>query len=114
MKTEQWENEFNPSNVTLTNNLETDVESLATEFRRVFDTLAPAKNCSVSLRPRKPWFNKELAVEKAKVRCREKKWLKYKLSSTWTAYKKNKKFILCPTKQQQKNKYQGANHGLLG
>ena len=46
------------------------------------------KNCSVSLKPRKPWFNKELAVEKAKVRRHEMKWLKYKLSSTWTAYKK--------------------------
>ena len=88
VKTEQWEKEFNPANVTLTSNLEADVESLSTEFRRVLDTLAPVKNCSVSLKPKKPWFNKELAVEKAKVRRHEKKWLKYKLSSTWTAYKK--------------------------
>ena len=90
VKTEQWEKEFNPSNVPLTNNLEADVESLATEFRRVLDTLAPEKNCSVSLRPKKPWFNKELAVEKAKVRRREKKWIRYKLPSTWTAYKKTR------------------------
>ena len=84
VKTEQWEKEFNPANVTLTNNLEADVESLLTEFRRVLDTLAPVKNCSVSLKPKKSWFNKELVVEKANVRCHEKKWLKYKLSSTWT------------------------------
>ena len=89
VKTEQWEKEFNPANVTLTSNLEADVESLATEFRRVLDTLAPVKNCSVSLKPKKPWFNKELAVEKVKVRHHEKKWLKYKLSSTWTAYKRS-------------------------
>ena len=88
MKTEQWEKEFNHSNVTLTSNLEEDVESLARELRRVLDTLTPVKNCSVSLKPKKPWFNKELAVEKARVRRREKKWLKYKLSSTWTAYKR--------------------------
>ena len=88
VKTEQWQMEFNPANVTLTSNLAADVESLATEFRRVLDTLAPVKNCSVSLKPKKPWFNKELAVEKAKVRCHGKKWLKHKLSSTWTAYKK--------------------------
>ena len=88
VKTEKWEEEFNPANVTLTSNLEADVESLSKEFRRVLDTLAPVKNCSVSLKPKKPWFNKELAVEKAKVRCHEKKWLKYKLSLTWTAYKK--------------------------
>ena len=90
VKTEQWEMEFNPANVTLTSNLEADVESLATKFRRVLDTLAPVKNCSVSLNPKKPWFNKELAVEKAKVGCHEKKWLKYKLSLTWTAYKKTR------------------------
>ena len=86
--TEQWEKEFNPANVLLTSNLEVDVESLSKEFRRVLDTLASMQNCSVSLKPKKPWFNKELVAEKAKVRCHEKKWLRYKLPLTWTAYKK--------------------------
>ena len=86
--TEQWQKEFNPANVLLTSNLEADVEPLSKEFRRVLETLAPVKNCSVSLKPKKPWFNKELAAEKAKVRHHEKKWLRYKLPSTWTAYKK--------------------------
>ena len=81
-ETEQWEKEFNPANVTLTNNLEADIESLSTELRRVLDTLAPMKNCLVSLKPKKPWFSKDLAVEKAKVRHHEKKWLKYKFSLT--------------------------------
>ena len=53
----------------------------------MLDTIAPVKNYSVSLKPKKPWFNKELVVEKARVRCHEKKWLKYKLSLTWTGYK---------------------------
>ena len=48
VETEQWEDEFNPANVTLTNNLEADVESLSTEFRRVLDTLAPVKNFGVT------------------------------------------------------------------
>ena len=43
VKTEQWEMEFNPSNVTLTSNLEADIESLATEFRRVFGHPRPCK-----------------------------------------------------------------------
>ena len=90
VEVEQWEKEFDPAKVTLTNNLEADVESLLRELRRVLDTLTPVKNCSVSLKPKKPWFNKELAVEKAKVRHLEKKWLKYKLKSTWTAYKKTR------------------------
>ena len=86
--TDQWENEFNPENVKLNANLDSDIESLATEFRRVLDALTPVKDCSVSLKPKKPCFNKELALNKAKVRHHEKKWLKYKLPSTWKAYKK--------------------------
>ena len=43
VETTQWEKEFNHSNVTLTSNLERDVESLATELQRVLDTLAPVK-----------------------------------------------------------------------
>ena len=84
--TEQWEKELKPPE--LTANLESDVEALSKEFRRVLDTLAPVESCSVSLKPKKPWFNKDHAVEKAKVRHHKKKWFKYKLSSTWTAYKK--------------------------
>ena len=76
VEVEQWEKEFDPAKVTLINNLEADVESLSRELQRVLDTLAPVKDCSVSLKPKKPWFNKELAVEKAKVRHLEKKWLK--------------------------------------
>ena len=60
VETEQSEKEFNPANVTLTNNLEADVESLSAELRRVLDTLAPVKNCSVSLKPKNPWFSKDL------------------------------------------------------
>ena len=86
--TEQWEKEFNPANVLLTSNLKADVESLSKESRRVLETLAPVKNCSVSLKPKKPWSNKELVAEKAKVRSHEKKWLRHKLPLTWTAYKK--------------------------
>ena len=89
VSTEQWESEFRLDNVSLSSNLDEAVESLSTEFKRVLDALAPIKNCSVSLKPKKPWFNKELTVEKAMVRHHKKKWLKYKLSSTWTAYKKS-------------------------
>ena len=65
VKTEQWEKEFNHSNITLTSNLEKDIESLATELRRVLDTLTPVKNCSVSLKPKnlgsiKSWQLKRL------------------------------------------------------
>ena len=75
MSTDKWESEFNPENVKLSTNLDVDVESIATEFRRVLDVLAPVKNCSLSLKPKKSWFNKELAADKAKVRHHEKSGL---------------------------------------
>ena len=51
----------------------------------MLDTLAPIRQCSVSLKPKKPWFNKDLAAHKARMRCHEKKWLRHKLTSTWKA-----------------------------
>ena len=54
----------------------------------MLDTLAPIKQCSVSLKPKKPWFNKDLAEHKARMRHHEKKWLKHKLTLTWKAYTK--------------------------
>ena len=74
--------------MSLSSNLDVDFELLSKEFKRVLDALAPIKNCSISLKPKKPWFNKELVADKAKVRHHEKKWLRNKLPSTWTAYKK--------------------------
>ena len=85
---DQWSDEFKPENVLLSTNLENSVNSLSEEFRRVLDKLAPVKKCLVSLKPKKPWFSKDTANEKAKVRCHEKKWLKHKLPSTWRAYPK--------------------------
>ena len=54
----------------------------------MLNTLAPIKQCSVSLKPKKPWFNKDLAEHKARMRCHEKKWLRHKLTLTWKAYTK--------------------------
>ena len=34
-----------------------------------------------------PWYDREMTRHKAMMRRREKKWLKYKLSSCWSAYK---------------------------
>ena len=41
--TEQWESEFNPENVKLSTNLDADIESLSTEFKRVLHALANKK-----------------------------------------------------------------------
>ena len=86
--TDQWVEEFKAENVMLSTNLTDSVTSLSKEFNRMMDKLAPVKKCYISLKPKKPWFNKELTTEKTKVRCHEKKWLKHKLPSTWTAYTK--------------------------
>ena len=86
--TYQWKEEFKAENVMLSANLNDSVASLSKEFNRMMEKLAPVKKCSISLKPKKPWFNKDLATEKAKVRHHEKKGLKHKLPATWTAYTK--------------------------
>ena len=111
--TEQWETEFNPGNVPLSSNLQADVESLSTEFKRVLDALAPIKNGLVSLKPKKLWFNKELAADKVKVRCHEKKWLRNKLASTWTAYKKVRNSYYTKLNNSKINHHMKTNHRLF-
>ena len=63
------------------------VTSLGKEFKCTLDKLSPVKKCSVSLKAKMPWFDKDMAKHKAMMRHHEKKWLKYKLPSCWTAYK---------------------------
>ena len=100
--TEDWMKEFNPKNVELNTNLDAVVTLLGEEFRCTLDQLAPVKKCSVSLKAKMPWFDKEMAKHKAMMRCWEKKWLKYKLPSCWTAYKntRNTYYVRLNTKKK--------------
>ena len=85
---DQWCDEFNPSKVHLTTNLEESMQSLNTELTRVLNTLAPEKEKRISLKTKHPWYNQEMKELKQKVERLEKKWLRYKLDSCWMAYKK--------------------------
>ena len=71
--TEDWIKEFNPDNVELSTNLDEAVASLGKEFRCTLNRLAPVKKCSVSLKPKMPWFDREMAQHKAMMRCCEKR-----------------------------------------
>ena len=88
--------------------------SLNTELRRVLDTLAPEKEKKVSLKAKKPWYNKEMVELKCKVCKLEKKWMKYKLDSCWQAYKKarNSYYYLLNSKKRQslRSKFHGVQH----
>ena len=77
--------------------------SLNTELRRVLGTLAPENEKKVSLKAKKPWYDKEMVELKCKVRKMEKKWMKYKLDSCWQAYKKarNSYYYLLNSKKRQ-------------
>ena len=99
---EDWMKEFNPTNVELSTNLDTVVTSLSKEFKRTLDKLAPVKKCSISLKTKMPWFDSEMAKHKAMMRRHEKKWLKYKLSSNWTAFKsiRNRYYAKLNTKKK--------------
>ena len=58
-------------NLTLSGNLEEMVESLDKELVRIQDELAPLKKCTISLRPKKPWYNHEIKELKHTVRKHE-------------------------------------------
>ena len=64
------------------------VSLLNGELARVYDALAPLKECKVNLRAKQPWYDQEMKALKRKVHKYEKKWLKYKLDSLWVAFKK--------------------------
>ena len=85
---DQWNDEFNTYNVELNSKLDLLVSSFSSELKQVYNTLAPEKECKVNLRPKQPWYDNEMKELKRKVSKYEKKWLKYKLDSLWTAYKK--------------------------
>ena len=84
---EQWIHETNSDNVTLSDKLDKVVSSLDQELKRVMDTLAPAKKCTLTLRTKRPWYDEELRILKRRLRCHERKWLKYQLHSNWIAFK---------------------------
>ena len=90
IKPEQWMEEFMLDNNSLNGKLELEcmVSSLNSELTRVFNTLAPLKECNVNLRAKQPWYDQQTKALKRKMRKYEKKWLKYKLDSLWVAFKK--------------------------
>ena len=56
----------------------------------------------VSLKAKKPWYDKEMVELKCKVHKMEKKWMKYKLDSCWQAYKaRNSYYYLLNSKKRQ-------------
>ena len=64
---EQWICETNSDNVELSDKLDDLVASLDKELKHVMDTLAPIKKCTMSLRPKKPWYDSELHTLKRKL-----------------------------------------------
>ena len=88
IKPDQWMEEFMLDNNKLNGKLECLVSSLNGKLSRVFDTLAPLKDCKVNLRAKQPWYDQQMKALKRKVRKYEKKWLKYKLDPLWVAFKK--------------------------
>ena len=84
---DEWNNTINVDNLTLSGNLEEMVESLNKELVRKQDEPAPLKKCTISLRPKKSWYDQEIKELKCIMRKHEQKWIKYKLDSCWQAYK---------------------------
>ena len=66
------------------------ITKLDTELRRVIDSLAPTKEVTVLTHRRQPWYDETVKSQHKVVRDRERVWNKYKLESTWIAYKKER------------------------
>ena len=84
----QWGEAFNPKNVILNGKFDDLVGTFNQELRRIYDELAPEKECRLHLRPKQPWYDEEMKHQKRKVHKYKKKWLKYKLESLWICYRK--------------------------
>ena len=83
---EEWNQPYNTDNVPLSDNLEQMVEDLNKELVRMQDELAPIKKCTISLRPKKPWYNQEMKILKTAMCKHERRWIRYCLDSCWKAY----------------------------
>ena len=84
----EWIEEFNPDNVPLTDKLNTLVQSFTTELNCVLEKLAPEKKRKITGKLKQPWYDVKTKALKRKMHKSEHKWLKYKLESCWTAFKK--------------------------
>ena len=106
IKPDQWMEEFKLENTKLNGKLDCLVSSLNGELSRVYDTLAPLKECKVNLRAKQPWYNQQMKALKRKVCKYEKKWLKYKLDSLWVAFKKVRNSYFGLLKKKKKSSIQ--------
>ena len=68
---EEWNNIINVDNLTLSGNLGEMVDSLDKELVRIQDEAAPLKRCTISLRPKNPWYDQEMKELKCRVRKHE-------------------------------------------
>ena len=84
----QWGEEFNPDNIVLNGKFDKFGSTFNEELKRVYNELAPGKECKIHLRHKQPWYDDEMKQFKRRVCKYEKKWLKYKLDSLWTCHKK--------------------------
>ena len=79
---EQWICEINSDNVELSDKLEDMVASLDKELACVMDTLAPVRKCTMSLRPKKLWYDSELQSLKKRLRKHERNGLSTNYNQT--------------------------------
>ena len=84
----QWIQAYENKDLQLSDDLEQMVMNLDDALKSILDDLAPEKQVTIPLKPKQPWYTKDLRTLKYKVRRLEKKWLRHKLESGWIAYKK--------------------------
>ena len=64
------------------------------ELSKVLNVLAPSKEVVLSSHKKQPWYDTDVKAQHKIVQNRERAWLKYKLESNWSAYKKERSILI--------------------
>ena len=64
---DQWMQAFQERDLTLSDDLDEMVSNLDSTLRDILDQLAPEKKVTVPLKPKQPWYTKDLRTLKCKV-----------------------------------------------
>ena len=87
---EQLCQEFSDDSAMYDGDLNRLIDKFNKELSRVIDVLATTKYIVLSSNKKQPWYDTDVKTQHKVVHNRERIWLKYKLESIWSAYKKER------------------------
>ena len=86
----EFQQSFNNQPILDATNLEDAINQLNNQMLRNLNKVAPMKRRRSLRKVPKSWYNKDLLDQRKIMKNREQKWLKYKESHQWTAFKRER------------------------